>query len=52
MSIPGYTVLRWTNHFSIIDGAHYQDAVALRLADGQQRLIGVLVWAPEMGAVA
>lgn len=42
MPTPGYVVLHWTNHWSIIDGATYRDAVAVRLADGQRRLISVL----------
>lgn len=42
MSTPGYRVLHWTQHWTVIDGAWYRDAVAVRLADGQRRLISVL----------
>jgi hypothetical protein len=42
MSTPGYRVLAWTQHWTIIDGAVYRDAIAIRLSDGQRRLIAVL----------
>lgn len=42
MSTPGYRVIHWSQHWSIIDGAYYRDAIAIRLADGARRLISVL----------
>ena len=42
MSTPGYRVLQWTQHWSKINGAWHRDAVAVRLSDGQRRLIAVL----------
>lgn len=42
MSVNGYKVISWTQHWSLIGGAWYRDAVAVRLADGQRRLISVL----------
>lgn len=42
MITPGYRVLSWTQHWTLIDGAWYRDAIAVRLADGQRRLISVL----------
>lgn len=39
---PGYTVLRWTQHYRIIDGAIYRDALARRHADGALREVSVL----------
>lgn len=42
MSITGYEIVQLTQHWRIIDGAVYRDAVARRLTDGQLRLISVL----------
>jgi hypothetical protein len=38
----GYQLEQWTQHWRQIDGAWYRDAVAIRLADGQRRLISFL----------
>lgn len=36
-----YDVINWTQHWRIINGRTYRDAVARRLSDGQLRLIAV-----------
>lgn len=41
-TVHGYRIVQWTQHWSLIGGAWYRDAVAVRLADGARRLIGVL----------
>jgi hypothetical protein len=41
MTIHGYEIVNWTQHWTIIDGCVYRDAVAVRLTDGQRRLIAV-----------
>jgi hypothetical protein len=38
----GYTLVQWTQHWSLIDGAWYRDAVAIRHTDGARRLVSVL----------
>jgi hypothetical protein len=42
MTIHGYQIVTWTQHWTIIDGCVYRDAVAIRLADGARRLIAVI----------
>ena len=42
MALTDYRILTWTQRWSRIDGAWYRDAHALRLADGQHRIIAVL----------
>lgn len=42
MTIHGFQIVQWTQHWSIIDGAKYRDAVAIRLSDGARRLVSVL----------
>jgi hypothetical protein len=41
MTIHGYRIVNWTQHWTIIDGCVYRDAVAIRLVDGAPRLIAV-----------
>jgi hypothetical protein len=38
----GFQLVAWTQHWTRIDGAWYRDAIAVRLADGERRLIAVL----------
>jgi len=38
----GYRLVQWTQHWSLIGGAWYRDAVAVRLTDGQPRLVAFL----------
>lgn len=38
----GFQLVAWTQHWTLIGGAWYRDAVAIRLADGARRIIGVL----------
>lgn len=42
MTIAGYEIVSWTQHWSRIHGAWYRDAVARRLSDGALRLVSVL----------
>lgn len=44
MSTPGYRVLQWTQtwYMDRETGAWYRKAYAVRLADGQRRLVGIL----------
>lgn len=42
MTIAGYEILSWSQHWSLIDGAFYRDALARRLSDGALRLVSVL----------
>lgn len=39
MTISGYQVLNWTQHWRLIGGRWYRDAEAVRLSDGQLRLV-------------
>jgi hypothetical protein len=48
MSTPGYRVIEWHRRYFKQDGAWYREALAVRLADGQRRIIGVLD--PELTA--
>lgn len=41
-TVHGYLLESWTQHWSLIDGAWYRDAVAIRLSDGQRRLVSFL----------
>ncbi|WP_280791036.1 hypothetical protein [Blastococcus sp. CT_GayMR16] len=41
MTIRGYEVLQWTQHWRVVHGTYYRDAVARRLTDGAVRLISV-----------
>lgn len=41
MRIEPYTVVQWTQHWCIIDGAFYREAI-VRLADGTHRLYAIL----------
>jgi hypothetical protein len=41
MTIKGFEFLHWTQHFRIIGGVIYRDAVARRLSDGSLRLVAV-----------
>lgn len=36
-----FVIVNWTQHWSIIDGAYYRDAV-VRLADGSRRIYSFL----------
>lgn len=38
----GYLLEAWTQHWSLIGGAWYRDAVAIRLSDGSRRLVAFL----------
>lgn len=38
----GYQLEAWTQHWSCIRGAWYRDAIAIRLSDGQRRLVSFL----------
>lgn len=38
----GYQLEQWTQHWRCIGGEWYRDAVAIRLADGQRRLVSFL----------
>lgn len=42
MSTPGYTVTEWRNTYRVHGRRVYREAVAIRHADGQRRLISVL----------
>jgi hypothetical protein len=42
LEMNGYRLEQWTQHWSWIEGAWYRDAIAIRLADGQRRLVSVL----------
>lgn len=35
----GYQLEAWTQHWRIVNGRVYRDAVAIRLSDGQRRLV-------------
>lgn len=41
MSVSGYMIESWTQHWELIDGTWYRNAVAIRVADGQRRMIAV-----------
>lgn len=41
MSISGYRIIAWQQHWRIIDGVVYRDAIAIREADGTVRAISV-----------
>lgn len=34
-----YTVVQWTNHYTIMNGRTYRDAVARRRTDGALRVV-------------
>lgn len=38
-TVHGYQLEQWTQHWRKIDGTWYRDAVAIRLSDGQRRLV-------------
>ena len=42
MTIAGYEILQWRQHWSLIAGSWYRDALARRLSDGALRLVSVL----------
>lgn len=42
MALTDYRIIEWTQHYTLIHGAWYRDAVAVRLTDGTRRLIAVL----------
>jgi hypothetical protein len=42
----GYQLEAWTQHWTLIDGAWYRDAIAIRLTDGSRRLVSF----PDMTA--
>lgn len=42
MNVNGYEVLQLTNHWRLIDGAYYRDAIARRTYDGAIRCISIL----------
>jgi hypothetical protein len=42
LEMNGYRLVQWTQHWSLIGGAWYRDALAIRLADGERRLVSVL----------
>lgn len=48
--VPGYTLLRPTNHHTVRDGIVYHDHVARRHADGALRVL--LVPSHRIGALA
>lgn len=39
MNVNGYKVIQWTQHWRIVRGRYYRDAIARRLTDGQLRLV-------------
>jgi len=41
-TVHGFQIVQWTQHWSLLNGAWYRDAVAIRLTDGERRLISVL----------
>lgn len=42
MTVNGYEIVSFTQHWSLIEGAWYRDAIARRLSDGALRLVSVL----------
>lgn len=42
MTVHGYKITSWTQTWEKIDGAWYRQARAVRLADGQARIVAVL----------
>jgi hypothetical protein len=42
MNTPGYRIVRWFQHWRLIDGAFYRDALAIRESDGTLREVSVL----------
>lgn len=38
----GFQLVAWTQHWTLIDGAWYRDAVAIRLTDGTRRRVAFL----------
>ena len=42
MTVAGYEIISLSQHWRLIDGAFYRDAVARRLSDGALRLVSVL----------
>lgn len=41
MTITGYRIIAWQQHWRLIDGHIYRDAIAVRITDGSLRTIAV-----------